>query len=65
MESVLDDRFVVFIRRDPHSTNRPDWAERPLISCSTYEEARRIQRLLHDSARQSVIRYVGPAGGGD
>jgi hypothetical protein len=64
MESVHDE-FMVFVRRDQCYASRPDWAERPLMTCSTYEEARRIQRQLLDSARQSVIRYIGPAGGGD
>ncbi len=65
MESIHDDRFVVFVRIDRSQSQRPDHAERPLMSCSTYEEARRLQRQLHHSARACVIRFVGPSGGGD
>jgi hypothetical protein len=65
MESVLDDCFVVFLRHDRSQSFRPDHAERPLASCSTYEEARRIQRQLQQTYRDCVIRYVGETGGGD
>ena len=65
MESAYDDRFVVFLRHDRANSNRPDCSERPLTTCSSYEEARRIQRELHHASRVCVIRYVGPAGGGD
>jgi hypothetical protein len=65
MEPVLDDRFVVFLRHDRSHSNRPDHAERPLITCSSYGEARRIQRQLQHTYRDCVIRYVGLAGGGD
>jgi hypothetical protein len=65
MESVHDDRFVVFLRRDPAHTSRPESAERPLATCSSYSEARRIQRQLQATDKDCVIRYVGPAGGGD
>jgi hypothetical protein len=65
MEPVHDDRFIVFLRHDPLKPGRPDHAERPLASCGSYEEARRIQRQLLHAARDCVIRFVGPAGGGD
>ena len=65
MESVPDDRFVVFLRHDPSASDRPDHAERPLVICSSYQEARRIQREMHHSYRDCVIRYVGLTGGGD
>ena len=65
MESVLDDRFVVFLRHDRSQSSRPDHAERPLIACSSYQEARRIQRRLQHTYRDCVIRYVGLTGGGD
>ena len=65
MEPVHDDRFVVFIRRDMSHANPPDFAERPFMTCATYEEARRIQRHLLRQCCGCVIRYIGPAGGGD
>jgi hypothetical protein len=66
MESVLEDRFVVYLRSSTRHDDHPDWVEEPLAVCSTYEEARRAQRefqLL--TPHQAVIRFVGPAGGGD
>jgi hypothetical protein len=65
MDSVPDDRFVVFLRHDPTQSNRPDYAERAYIACDSYEEARRVQRQLHDTSQDSVIRYLGLTGGGD
>jgi hypothetical protein len=65
MEHPLDDRFVVFLRHDLSHSNRPDHAEQPLITCSSYKEARRIQRQLQHKYRNCVIRYVGLTGGGD
>jgi hypothetical protein len=65
MESISDDRYVVYVRHDRSQSCRPDHAERPLIACSTYEQARQIQRHLHQTSRASVIRFVGQTGGGD
>jgi hypothetical protein len=67
MDSVQDDRFMVFLRFDNrHSKTSADAAEEPLATCSTYQEARRIRQLLHKAAAgECVIRYIGPTGGGD
>jgi hypothetical protein len=65
MEPVLDDRFVVFLRHDSSQSNRPDHAEQPVFACTSYKEARRIQRQLQHEYRECVIRYVGLTGGGD
>jgi hypothetical protein len=64
MESSQDDRFVVLVRLAGQSY-RPDLVERPLATCSSYAEARRIRREFHFTARECVIRFVGPCGGGD
>jgi hypothetical protein len=60
-----EDRFVVFIRRDPSHSDRPDGAERALVSCASYEEARRIRRECLGSDSECIIRFVGASGGGD
>jgi hypothetical protein len=65
MEHVYEDLFAVFLRRDGSCGQRPDLTERPLATCSSYAEARRIQSALRQAARDCIIRYVGPAGGGD
>jgi hypothetical protein len=67
MEKVHDDQFVVFLRYDPNTEPASgDASEQPLASCSTYGEARRIRQVLQATAPgECVIRYTGPAGGGD
>jgi hypothetical protein len=67
MESVHDDRFMVCIRYDDKKTKASaEGNEQPLAYCSTYGEARRIRQALQGSAPgDCVIRYMGPAGGGD
>jgi hypothetical protein len=65
MDTVHDDRFLVFVRADRSHSTPPEDFERYLISCPTYEDARRIQREYRSRSRECVIRYLGPAGGGD
>lgn len=65
MDSALDDCFVVFARADHADGSDPEAVERPLASCASYEEARQVCQAYHDHATDCVIRYVGPAGGGD
>ena len=65
MEDVLTDRFIVFVRDDRRSPDRPQLVERELVTCPTYEEARWIRQEYGRTGRKCIIRYVGPAGGGD
>ena len=65
MDRIQDDCFVVFVRTDPAHARRPDAAERPLVSCSTYEEARWVRQEYEGPGRKCIIRYVGTTGGGD
>jgi hypothetical protein len=65
MELVHDDQFAVFVRRDGSHAARPDYSEHFLARFSSYEEARQMQRQLQKASRKCVIRYIGPAGGGD
>jgi hypothetical protein len=65
MSSYHEDRFLVFVRTERNHWDPPEDSERYLISCPTYEEARRIQRDYRSRSRECVIRYLGPAGGGD
>jgi hypothetical protein len=65
MNGVLDDRFLVFVRADRDRSTPPEEFEQDMISCSTYEDAQRIKRELRGIARECVIRYLGPTGGGD
>jgi hypothetical protein len=62
MDPVNDDRFEVFVRLN---RTAGEAEEQPLATCATYAEARLIRRAFHGSPGQFVIRYVGPAGGGD
>jgi hypothetical protein len=65
MNGFHDDRYLIFVRADRSQNDTPEGFERYLISCATYGEARRIQREYRSLARECVIRYLGPAGGGD
>ena len=65
MESVTEEQFVVFVRTAPSAAELPQPAEEPLLVCSSYAEAQRFRRAYEGSPRDCVIRYVGPAGGGD
>jgi hypothetical protein len=67
MESVHDDHFMVFLRFDlRYAKTSSEATEQPLACCSTYEDARRIRKVLQGAAAgDCVIRYIGPAGGGD
>ena len=60
-----DDRYVVFVRKDRNHIEEPEAVEQPLVVCSSYAEARRVQRRFHSAANECVIRFVGNAGGGD
>jgi len=65
MDAMLQDQFVVYLRKDPNESGRPDLLERELVSCGSYAEARSVQKEYGQGRRRCVIRYVGPTGGGD
>lgn len=65
MDSVMEDRFVVFIRSPQGAGASPDEVERPLLSCASYEEAHRLARAQPLGEGEYVVRFVGPSGGGD
>jgi hypothetical protein len=65
MATGFDDAYVVYLRDDGNRMSLPEAAERPVIACSTYGEARRIQRLLQRMAHECIIRFHGDVGGGD
>lgn len=67
MDTAHDDRYLIFLRYDlGHAHATVDAAEQPLASCASYHEARRIRLALQGAGSgDCVIRYVGPAGGGD
>jgi hypothetical protein len=67
MDSVHDDRFIVFLRFDTsRGAASLDAAEQPLAYCSSYDAAKRIRTALQGAAiGDCVIRFIGPTGGGD
>jgi len=65
MELIHEDRFVVFVREDCPTYAGPEWRERELASCPTYEEAQWVCKENGKPHRKCIVRYVGPAGGGD
>jgi hypothetical protein len=59
------DGFLVYLRLDRTHGQSPEAFERPLTHCSSYEEARRVQREYRLADQECVIRYQGEVGGGD
>lgn len=64
MNAVHDDRYVLFVRFDEADASGRG-SEKPVASCSSYEDARRLRRQLQTTNGEFVIRYIGPTGGGD
>lgn len=58
-----EDCFDVYVREDSGVPYLP--MERKLMTCRTYEEAVSVRRENNAPDRRCIIRYVGPAGGGD
>jgi hypothetical protein len=66
MDARHEDCFVVFLRRDRNQhAERRECDEEELAVSSSYAEARQVKREYEASGCDCVIRYVGPAGGGD
>lgn len=65
MGSVHQDCYVLFVRSETGHADVPDTVEQPLLSCSSYEEARSLHRIMRTHSRDCVIRYLGDGGGGD
>lgn len=65
MDTTHEDGFVVYVRNDRGRQGSPDSIEQPLQVCSSYAEARQLQRAVLGSHPECVIRFLGPSGGGD
>jgi hypothetical protein len=65
MQPLDEDRFVLFLRADRTSSEPVEERERPVDGFPTYEEARQVRQRYQQAGKDCVIRYVGPAGGGD
>ena len=63
MTLIADDCFVVYVRERKAHRHHP--VERQLVSCSSYQEAEMVRRENQGPERHCIIRYFGPAGGGD
>jgi hypothetical protein len=63
--SGLQDLFVVFVQSPRGNGANPEVMERELVRCASYEEARWVRRENAARHRKCIIRYAGPAGGGD
>jgi hypothetical protein len=64
-EPATDDRYVVLLRSDWHAEDEPQEAEKPLGVYATYGEAHTAQQHFRKAGYDCVIRFDGPAGGGD
>jgi hypothetical protein len=65
MPTAQEDLFVVFALWDKTASAEPQAAEQEVACCSTYGDACRVRRRFRDVDIPCVIRFVGPAGGGD
>jgi hypothetical protein len=65
METAQEDVFLVFALWDQGARGGPQAAEQEVACCPTYGDACRVRRRFRDVDIPCVIRYVGPAGGGD
>lgn len=65
MENLHDAGYIVYVRQDDNHNGRPGTTEEPLKICSSYAEAREIQRQYRRAYQETVIRYDGVTGGGD
>jgi hypothetical protein len=65
MEPTNADQYLVYVRSRLRRACPPEEAEEPLTSCSTYAEARQVQLANQGPGMECIIRFVGPAGGGD
>jgi hypothetical protein len=65
MEATFEDCYVVYLRKDQRHDDWPEMAERPLASCASYDDARKLCQKLHEFSWKSVIRFQGMTGGGD
>jgi hypothetical protein len=63
--SAYEECFVVFIRGERGPAVLPEDAERELVRCATYQEARRIRDECRRYYSDCTIRHEGPVGGGD
>ena len=63
MNLIADDCFVVYVRERRTNPHRP--MEAQLVSCGSYQEAEMVRRENQGPDRHCIIRYMGPAGGGD
>jgi hypothetical protein len=64
MHDTHQDCFVVFVR-ETDRRDRHEMSERELTTCATYDEAKAVRHEFSGPHRKCIIRFVGPAGGGD
>lgn len=65
MENLHDTNYIVYVRQDSQHARHLGSGERPLKVCSSYAEARELQRQYLRAHQQVIIRYEGVSGGGD
>jgi hypothetical protein len=65
VETVHDEAYVLYVRRPGCPAGEPEAVEVPVVSCASYEEARRLKQEWSHHGRVCIIRYVGASGGGD
>jgi hypothetical protein len=60
---IADECFEAYVRERKANPNRPmEWQ---VVNCGSYQEAEMVRRENQGPDRHCIIRYLGPAGGGD
>lgn len=64
-ELLLEDCYLVCVRPESPTPPGLESAEEDDIMCASHEEAEHLRQEFHQQGRSCIIRYIGPAGGGD
>jgi hypothetical protein len=65
MDAMSQECFVVFVRDKSGSPQQPETLERPVVACSSYDEAVKARDRLRQPGQSCIIRCVSETGGGD
>ena len=65
MEDTSRNCFVVYVRDETKSLNRPETVERAVATCSDATEAAQIRQRFRRPGVRCIVRCIVETGGGD
>jgi hypothetical protein len=65
MDDMSQDCYVVFVRDQSGSVQRPETMEQVVATCRSYDEAVKAREKFRQPGRSCIIRCVSETGGGD